>query len=67
MFPSPLNTNPKKTLHAVFVSPLFDVTPFHAFDSQVMEIRDELNEVITNLELKLEIVNGLTKAMNPIK
>ena len=45
-------------LYALFVSPLFDLTSFHAFadDSQVMESGLDKMVVISNLEKKIEMM-----------
>ena len=45
-------------LYALFVSPLFDLTPFHAFanDSQVMVTGQNKMELISELEMKIEMM-----------
>ena len=45
-------------LYAVFVSPLFDLSPFFAFadDKQVIESDSNLVALITNMEIRLEMI-----------
>ena len=45
-------------LYAIFVSPLFDMTPFHAFadDNQIITSSHDINQIKTDMEAKLEIM-----------
>ena len=45
-------------LYAVSVSPLFDLSPFFAFadDKQVIESDSNLVALITNMEIRLEMI-----------
>jgi hypothetical protein len=50
-------------LYAIFVSPLFDLTPFHAFadDNQIITCSHDINQVKTDMETKLKIMTKLLR------
>ena len=50
--------SPRLVLYALYVSPLFDLTLFHAFadDSQVMEIGVNIAEVVEGIERTMKLM-----------
>ena len=50
-------------LYAVFVSPLFDLTPFHAFadDNQVIAIDKKIEGLKTKMQIQLEMMTRWLK------
>ena len=47
-------------LYAIFVSPLFDLTPFHAFadDNQVITKNKKIEGLKTKMQIKLEMMTN---------